>query len=379
MPGGTTTNQAQNQTQNSSTSPWAAALPLLSGSGGILDQLGNLSQNNTNPTPTQTSALQQIESNLTNAPNFNPQVAGSVGSVVGSGPGSNAGILNSGYNTLQSNLNPIASGSQVGKDPALAGELGTIQNDVTNNLSGEFAAAGRPVGSNASASQAIARGVAQGEAPVIASQYNTDVSNMLGANSTLYNAAGSTASGLTGITSAGLSDVSNLPGVLNANPSALLAAGNTAAALPYQGLGLLESEALPVAALGATSTGSSTGSTQSTQQQPLGPTIAGGVMGGLGLLGSTGALGSAGWLAPLLLSDERAKTDIKPVGALDDGQNVYTFKYKADPSGRTHLGLLAQEVEDIIPGAVHEIDGVKFVDYAAATAGASPGLLNMAA
>lgn len=79
----------------------------------------------------------------------------------------------------------------------------------------------------------------------------------------------------------------------------------------------------------------------------------------LGMLGMTGAFGPAGWL-----SDERAKTDIERVGTLDNGLPVYRFRYKN--GGPPMIGLLAQEVEKTRPDAVHEIDGVKYVDYARA-------------
>ena len=39
-----------------------------------------------------------------------------------------------------------------------------------------------------------------------------------------------------------------------------------------------------------------------------------------------------------------------PVGALNDGQTVYSYRYKGDP--RTQIGLLAQEVERLHPDAV---------------------------
>ena len=62
-----------------------------------------------------------------------------------------------------------------------------------------------------------------------------------------------------------------------------------------------------------------------------------------------------------LLSDERAKTDIKKVGKTDDGQNVYQFRYKT--GGPIQMGLMAQEVEKKKPEAVREVGGFKTVDY----------------
>jgi hypothetical protein len=73
--------------------------------------------------------------------------------------------------------------------------------------------------------------------------------------------------------------------------------------------------------------------------------------------------------AAAMFSDERLKEDIKPVGELFDGQNVYAYRYKGDPTPR--IGLMAQEVEKRTPEAVVEIGGYKAVDYGKATQYAS--------
>lgn len=80
-----------------------------------------------------------------------------------------------------------------------------------------------------------------------------------------------------------------------------------------------------------------------------------------GILGATGAFGSSGWL----WSDERLKENVEPIGRAFDGQMIYRYNFKGDP--KTQIGFLAQEVERHIPGAVHEIDGIKGVDYHDAT------------
>jgi hypothetical protein len=64
-------------------------------------------------------------------------------------------------------------------------------------------------------------------------------------------------------------------------------------------------------------------------------------------------------------SDRRLKRDVKKVGETNDGQNIYTFRYKG---GRPmHLGLMAQEVERRKPQAVgRDRQGFRVVDYAKA-------------
>ena len=61
-----------------------------------------------------------------------------------------------------------------------------------------------------------------------------------------------------------------------------------------------------------------------------------------------------------LLSDERAKEDIKEVGDIK-GVKIYTYKYKGDD--KTQMGVIAQEVEKQVPSAVIEKDGIKYVNY----------------
>ncbi len=87
-------------------------------------------------------------------------------------------------------------------------------------------------------------------------------------------------------------------------------------------------------------------------------------------LGTVAGIG-ADILPFLAFSDERMKENIKEVGRTHDGQPIHKFNYKGEPA--TQIGLLAQEVEQTHPHAVHRlghIDGLKMVDYDAATKGA---------
>lgn len=84
---------------------------------------------------------------------------------------------------------------------------------------------------------------------------------------------------------------------------------------------------------------------------PLGP-----------LANMAGTLGAA----MIMRSDKDAKENIKQVGKTNDGQPIYQYNYKGEPRGAIRMGLLAQNVEVEHPEAVHEVDGVKHVDYGAA-------------
>ncbi|MBR1173889.1 tail fiber domain-containing protein [Bradyrhizobium sp. KB893862 SZCCT0404] len=63
------------------------------------------------------------------------------------------------------------------------------------------------------------------------------------------------------------------------------------------------------------------------------------------------------------LSDRRLKTDIRCIGAADNGLPIYTFRYINDPKGELHMGFMAQDVEKVRPEAVSKVGGVMAVNY----------------
>lgn len=75
------------------------------------------------------------------------------------------------------------------------------------------------------------------------------------------------------------------------------------------------------------------------------------------------AIGQVG--GAMLMSDVRLKTDISRVGTLDNGLPVYRYRYKA--GGPMQIGVMAQDVLGVNPGAVGEVGGFLAVDYAEAT------------
>lgn len=89
-----------------------------------------------------------------------------------------------------------------------------------------------------------------------------------------------------------------------------------------------------------------------------------------GLIGLGGSLGSA-YLGNMMGSDIRMKENIKAIGWLPNGLPVYEYEYKLefkDKEFNGHgkfVGVMAHEVEQVIPEAVHTLnDGYKIVDYA---------------
>jgi Chaperone of endosialidase len=91
-----------------------------------------------------------------------------------------------------------------------------------------------------------------------------------------------------------------------------------------------------------------------------------------GLFGAAGNIGAAA----LKYSDRRMKEDIHRIGSVFVAEPqpvqepeqtnkklpVYSYSYKDDPASTRHIGPMAQDVERIDPGAVHEIGGRKAID-----------------
>lgn len=84
---------------------------------------------------------------------------------------------------------------------------------------------------------------------------------------------------------------------------------------------------------------------------------------------SINALLQGAKLAASVFSDVRLKEDIEPVGELFDGQPVYKFRYIGSPVWQ--IGVMAQDVEHVVPEAVTDVGGYKAVNLNEATKFAS--------
>ena len=82
-------------------------------------------------------------------------------------------------------------------------------------------------------------------------------------------------------------------------------------------------------------------------------------MAGLGAV-----LGGVAKVAPLFMSDRRLKARIEEVGRDErTGLTLYEFEYR-DLPGRRYRGVMADEVERVMPAAVQRDGrGYAFVDY----------------
>lgn len=349
MPGGS----EQKQQTVSQATPYAAA------SGSIDAILGKLNTQipNSDLNATETGALNTLTEN---AKAGNPYAAGIGNTATGLLSGGGAQANDDGMRTALSDykglLTPYANGSMIGNNAALKAQLDGIASDVSNQVNGQFAAAGRDFsGMN---QQTLARGIAQGTAPVLAAQYNADADRALGAANSIYGADNATY-GLLNSTNQ-QSNANKLTGIdagsaaLDANnwgANGLLSIEAQRRGIPVSNLTTLLGAVSPVAQAFGTNTSNST---STTKDDPLKTALS--------------ALIAGGTLASKF-SDSRLKTDIVRVGALADETPVYRYRYIGSP--QFEIGLMAQDIEKETPEAVSEVNGFKAVDYRMATARAA--------
>jgi hypothetical protein len=325
------------------------------------------------------SSTQKLQSNAQNMPNYTPQAEGLTNSLLTGGQNYQP-MVNSAYNQYQGAVNPLMSGSlDPMQTPGLSDALATIRNDVGNSVNGMFAGAGRDMsGLN---QQSLARGIAQGEAPVIVGQYNQNVANRMNAANGLLGGAQSTANTNSGLQQTqygnqltGLNTgLTGVPQAMNASPNASLAASAQAFGLPIQNLAQLEGLTLPIAGAGKSYTGTANSQSNSSSTPSMLQDIlsVGSLFSGGSSSAASGAAGAGiGMLS--MFSDPDLKTDAQEVGKLNDGQKIYSYRYKGDPV--TRIGLMADEVEKAVPEAVGILGGYRTVNYKTATAKAAKGV-----
>lgn len=365
----TDSSKTTEQSQTSQTNPFAPAMPLVNS---LISQYGGL---NPGVTANQGGALTSLNNSVSNLPNFGNTGASSVNNIFSSANSApQVGMLNNAYSTLQGNLGATASGANLDpySTPGFGDALKTTMDDITNRTKGVYAASGRDPSGAGSFAQSLGRGLTQGVAPTIASQYNQNYGNMVNANNQLFSGAGGTASAINNLRSgdtatslAGLTGASAIPGLYSQPATAQLGAANAQYSQPYQNLAQLLQPTTALAGLGSNSTG--TGQSVQTSTPSLLSTIGTGISGAGALAGMAPGIGSLmSALGPLaMFSDARLKQDAAPVGKLNDGQTVWSYKYRSDPTPR--IGLMAQETLKHAPEAVHDIGGFLAVNYEAAT------------
>ncbi len=253
--------QTQTGTQTGTTGPWAQAQPTLYGLlSGVNTQLANtgLSEN-------EQSAINQLLQNAGNLPNWQPQATDLTNRFISGDP---TGLLNPALQDYRTQLSPIANADlDPMKTPGLQNYLSTVQNDITNQIRGQFAGAGRDF--SGLEQQAIGRGVTQGLAPTIFNQYNQNVANRQNAASALFGGAGSVAGAMTGNYAQAPDFAQYAAQAGNTGANATLAAEALRRGIPLDQLQALSGISVPIAGLGNQTTQQTqqTGTTQTQEQQ----------------------------------------------------------------------------------------------------------------
>lgn len=284
----------QTQASQSTSRPYGPSAPVLQG---ILRQLG-VGLNNTDLTRVEDRSLDRLSKNANQGNPYTGQISALANDLFGGGP-DRTGVVNDAYGAYQRSLDPFASGAYTdpSTNPGLQGMLNRISGDVSGRVNSMFAGAGRDLsGANLGA---LSRGIAEGTAPVIMGQYNTERDRQLGAINSLFGGGLNTAGALSGLDQTRLGnrmagvDVSKAAmDAKNYGPMLNLQIEAQRRGIPMQNLGLIANMATPLAGVGGTTNSYTTGQTQT----PLLQQLIGGGIGGLGLLGGMGAFGPAGFL-----------------------------------------------------------------------------------
>lgn len=183
----TTSSSETNQTQTSQTTPYGPAQQSLDL---LLNKLGGKA-GSAELTGAETGALDQLQANADRGNPFTGDFTSlAKGLLSGGGATANDAGISSALSDYKGLLTPYASGSMIGQNSALQSQLDTISNDVQSRVNSMFAGAGRDLsGANQTA---LARGIAEGTAPVLAQQFNLDTDRALGAAGSIYNASNNT-------------------------------------------------------------------------------------------------------------------------------------------------------------------------------------------
>lgn len=271
---------------------------------------------------------------------------------------------------VEQNLNPYASGQMIKANPYLESVLSKAMGDASDRVNAQFSAAGR-YGSGAHAGS-LGRELGNIESQARMADYNQQQQNQFQANQQLAALAAERA----GIGQQGVGNIyaaapalQQLFAAENLGAQTLADVGNEQTQYPWNRAANYSNIASQIGGLGGTSQGVSFGN-ETTKTSGGGSGVIGSILGGgmtgLSFLKNMGGLGGIGAL--FTGSDVRLKEDIQPVGKTFDGQNIYSYRYKA--GGPKVMGLMAQEVLQHKPEAVAQDpeSGMLMVNYDKAVA-----------
>jgi hypothetical protein len=260
---------------------WAPAVGTISS---LLAKINGISPD---LTATETGALNQL-AGLGAAGNPYAPAVGNVASTLLAGGGPDrSGMINDAYAQYRSELNPFLQASFLDprNTPGFSDALNVVNSDITNQINGQFAAAGRDLsGMN---TQALARGLAQGEGTLIANQYNQNAARQLEAANAAFGAGGTTAGILSGLDQTRLTNMqAGIPAAQQAvqaqisGPLLELQAEAQRRGIPLETLAAQMGISLPAGRAFGTTSGDQSGT--ATTSVPLGQQIIGGFLEALG-------------------------------------------------------------------------------------------------
>jgi len=276
--GGTSSQQT---TTSSQTSPWAPAQGTLTG---ILGAIGGINPNLTGP---QSNAIQGLENNAGFLGNFAPGASGIATNLMsGGGASATTPMINSAYEQYQKTLAPFTNPANLNpyNTPGFGDALAANNADITSQINGMFAGAGRDLsGANV---QTLARGLAQGQGQLIANQYNQNAANAFNAAGAAYGASNTTGGILGSLNQqaltnqqAGLDVAKTAQGFALDPYNQMLSAEAARTGIPLSVLQQIAGIATPIAGLGSQSN-----STSNTESQMSGAQQFATIASGLGSL-----------------------------------------------------------------------------------------------
>jgi hypothetical protein len=289
MPG--SSNSSTTQSQASTTAPGAMTTPTVQG---IIGQLNPLIANSGTTAP-ETAAINQLTANGQAGNPYAPQIGANATTLLnGGGASGQNGALNDNLSTLKGTLSPYTDPNySTVNSPEVQAALQAANSDVTNQVNGEFAAAGRS-GSGMN-TQTLARGIAQADAPIILNQANLDTATRTGAANTLYGAGNTTSGAITGNNQtalgneqAGTGAATSAINAQNEGPQSVIAAQQLGQSIPASNLGLLSQIGIPLAGLNTTTNSNGTSNTNTD------PSLLQDITGIAGALGSGKSVGANG-------------------------------------------------------------------------------------
>lgn len=283
---GSSSGSQQQQTQaQSQSAPWQPTQPQLQ------SILSSLSQVNPSVTPTETSAINQIQNNAQGLPNYGGTATGLVNNLTSNLPNFNQAAQGN-LQSLQSTLAPYTNSNFLNPttNPQIQNALQYVQQQAQNSVNSQFAGGGRSM--SPANSQALGYGVASAEAPLLLNQYNQNAQLQQNAANSLYNAGNTTNSSILGNATTGLNTAGAIPGLTNMPALSSLAASNLGYSLPLSQLGGIEGLTLPIAGLGG-QTSSSGQSNTNTQYNPSTLSLLSSLFGGGNNSSFNGILGAA--------------------------------------------------------------------------------------